>query len=272
MRLQQIVADYLLEEQILFSQDEAEGIAEIVVEGDNDDENDDDTIFSTKKELLIGNLIEYLGIEDEQAKNMVQSLQRKYTGLLPTGNSSTCCYDNDSSLDGDEVISIGSSTHTDDDSSLDDDEVISIGSSTHTDDECELCDRCIQLTKHHLIPKQTWTKIKTKLLHAVDAYDKGDTEKARLIVGRGLEDVLDRVVLSDMNNRKSIIRTIFHTRTSNICRQCHSTIHQNFTNMDLALNFNTVEMLLSDTTISKFCRWVSKQKTGKLSLNYKRRH
>ena len=29
MRLQQIVADYLLEEQILFSQDEAEGIAEI---------------------------------------------------------------------------------------------------------------------------------------------------------------------------------------------------------------------------------------------------
>ena len=252
MRLQQIVADYLLEEQILFSQDEAEGIAEIVVEGDNDDENDDDTIFSTKKELLIENLIEYLDIEDEQARDMVQSLQRKYTGLLTTGNSSTCCYDNDSSLDGDEVISIGSSTHT--------------------DDECELCDRCIQLTKHHLFPKATWPKIKTKLLHAVDAYDKGDTEKARLIVGRGLEDVLDRVVLSDMNNRKSIIRTIFHTRTSNICRQCHSTIHQNFTNMDLALNFNTVEMLLSDTTISKFCRWVSKQKTGKLSLNYKRRH
>ena len=252
MRLQQIVADYLLEEQILFSQDEAEGIAEIVVEGDNDDENDDDTIFSTKKEFLIENLIEYLDIEDEQARDMVQSLQRKYTGLLTTGNSSTCCYDNDSSLDGDEVISIGSSTHT--------------------DDECELCDRCIQLTKHHLFPKATWPKIKTKLLHAVDAYDKGDTEKARLIVGRGLEDVLDRVVLSDMNNRKSIIRTIFHTRTSNICRQCHSTIHQNFTNMDLALNFNTVEMLLSDTTISKFCRWVSKQKTGKLSLNYKRRH
>ena len=252
MRLQQIVADYLLEEQILFSQDEAEGIAEIVVEGDNDDENDDDTIFSTKKELLIENLIEYLDIEDEQARDMVQSLQRKYTGLLTTGNSSTCCYDNDSSLDGDEVISIGSSTHT--------------------DDECELCDRCIQRTKHHLFPKATWPKIKTKLLHAVDAYDKGDTEKARLIVGRGLEDVLDRVVLSDMNNRKSIIRTIFHTRTSNICRQCHSTIHQNFTNMDLALNFNTVEMLLSDTTISKFCRWVSKQKTGKLSLNYKRRH
>jgi len=43
-----------------------------------------------------------------------------------------------------------------------------------------------------------------------------------------------------------------------ICRMCHSYIHKRFSNMELASNYYTIELLLSDEKINKFCAWASK--------------
>ena len=52
-----------------------------------------------------------------------------------------------------------------------------------------------------------------------------------------------------------------------ICRMCHSYIHKAFSNIQLASNYYTIELLLSDEKINKFCRWASKlnnQRTKKI--------
>jgi hypothetical protein len=49
--------------------------------------------------------------------------------------------------------------------------------------ECELFEHFLKLTKHHLIPKLTWTRIKTKLLRAAAAIDKRDPDQAKRILG-----------------------------------------------------------------------------------------
>jgi len=261
--LRLLLADYLLESHILCTKNEAEVMAEIVLDLDSDDDNNDDnhigidaTIFP-KKDILIGNLVENLDIEEDQARNIVLNLQQQHRGLRSSDSSS--CSDEDSQ-DSKEV-----NNYDETEESLTFEGNYNVKTEEKEagyliDGECELCDRCIKLTKHHLIPKSTWPKIRTKLLHAADAKNNGDIDKARLIVGSGLEDVLDRIVCSDT---KSFIRTILHDTTCNICRQCHTTIHKTHTNIDLALYFNSIEKLLDDTKISNFCRWASKQKNGR---------
>lgn len=52
-----------------------------------------------------------------------------------------------------------------------------------------------------------------------------------------------------------------------ICRMCHSYIHKAFSNIELASNYYTIELLLSDEKINKFCQWASKlnnQRTKKI--------
>merc|ERR1712070_141069 len=99
--------------------------------------------------------------------------------------------------------------------------------------------------------------MQTKLLQAAEANESGDRERARLILGHGLEHLLN----DDDGNRthegrrlsldKAVVRTILHD-TCDICRQCHSTVHRTHTNMELALNYNSIEKLLEDEKISKF--------------------
>jgi hypothetical protein len=124
--------------------------------------------------------------------------------------------------------------------------------------ECELCERFLKLTKHHLIPKSTWARIETKLLRAAAAVDKHDPDHAKRILGHGLE----HLHLNLNESTRSSIRHIMG-KTCSICRPCHSAIHSTHDNMTLALNYNTVEKLLGDERIYKFCRWANKQKAGK---------
>lgn len=124
--------------------------------------------------------------------------------------------------------------------------------------ECELCERFLELTKHHLIPKSTWARIETKLLRAAAAVDKHDPDHAKRILGHGLE----HLHLDLKESTRSSIRHIMG-KTCSICRPCHSAIHSTHDNMTLALNYNTVEKLLGDERIYKFCRWANKQKAGK---------
>merc|ERR1739848_568214 len=112
--------------------------------------------------------------------------------------------------------------------------------------------------------------MQAKLLQAATADEHGDRDRARLILGNGLEDLLGdecknrssaecQFVLS---SDKSVVRAILQS-TCDICRQCHSMVHRTHTNMELAMNYNTVEKLLQDEQISKFCKWASKQKAGR---------
>lgn len=84
---------------------------------------------------------------------------------------------------------------------------------------CELCERELELTKHHLIPKEVHNKKWCQRMFSK----------------------IDR-----------------HYRTALVCQDCHSAIHKFLTNKELAQHYNTVELLLSHQKIKKFVDWVSK--------------
>lgn len=129
--------------------------------------------------------------------------------------------------------------------------------------ECELCERFIKLTKHHLIPRSTWPRILPRCINASDALSKNDVHRAGLILGPGLHHLLEPLTRAESN--KVAIKSLLQI-TTNICRQCHSHVHRRHDNMELALNFSTVEQLLKDENIFKFCKWASKQRPGKYKL------
>ncbi|WP_108670110.1 hypothetical protein [Peribacillus acanthi] len=52
--------------------------------------------------------------------------------------------------------------------------------------------------------------------------------------------------------------------TSLLCIPCHKQIHALYSNEELALSLNTIQVLQSDKGLSKFIRWIRKQPSGKL--------
>ena len=221
----------VLGEFVLSSLDESQ-IEEEIVEGD-----------ALKKSLQDG-----LDINEVDAISLVSKLRTHFHIL------SENMVEADDKSEATEHMSMPNA-YDDIDSDDDDGELLSEG-------ECELCDRCIQLTKHHLIPRSTWPRIKTKLLHAAIANEEGDCLRAQSILGDGLDHVLPQ-----LSTNKSKIRQMLQMSCA-ICRPCHSAIHKAHDNMSLALEYNTVEKLLFDDQISRFCKWASKQKTGKYSPSY----
>ena len=86
---------------------------------------------------------------------------------------------------------------------------------------CQLCHRDLPLTFHHLIPKKVQDK----------TYIKNKLE---------IDD--------DLN-----------TYGVNLCKDCHSMVHRKIGHHDLALQYNSIEKLLSHPEIEKFVNWVAKQ-------------
>lgn len=262
MELRLKLAEILVSQNACSSTDEAEVIAEIVLELDDDGDTDGlDCNFFSMQDVVVENLIDNLGIEEAQAKTIFVELKRS-NGYIGSDSCDDGEYD-DSEGDDDTMKSSSLNDVNCIDEESDDEYLV--------EGECELCDRDIKLTRHHLIPKSTWPRMQTKLLQAAAAEESGDREKALLILGYGLEHILGdensdrssntacRFLLS---SDKAVVRAILHS-TCDICRQCHTTLHRTHTNMELALNFNSVESLLDDEQISKFCKWASKQKPGK---------
>jgi len=248
MELRLQLAEILVSLNACSSAEEAEAIAEIVLEldSDNDGAGDVEEVVFSMQDALIQNLIDNLDIEHTQAKAIVLELKGSY------GEDS-----DDSEVDSVEETSLNEDKYEDEDS---DGEYLEDG-------ECELCDRFIKLTRHHLIPKQTWPRMQAKLFQAAEANESGDRKKARLILGHGLEDLLgdeneNRMYRRVLSTDKAVVRSILHD-TCDICRQCHSTVHSTHSNMELALNYNSIDKLLGDERIAKFCKWASKQKSGK---------
>jgi hypothetical protein len=192
---------------------------------------------------ILANIVEYVAIEKKHAKELYAKL---FVSFFPNTNAheENQDDDNEEALDQDWRNGDKNGVYDDRDEYL-------------QDGECELCDRYIKLTKHHLIPKETWPRIRTKLLRAAEEKAKGEVDKALSVLGPGLTDVIDR-----LSPDRSIIRDILH-ETCDVCRQCHSAVHRVHCNMDLALRYNTVDKLLEDDDIRKFCRWASKQPARK---------
>lgn len=84
---------------------------------------------------------------------------------------------------------------------------------------CLICEREMNLTRHHLIPRETHKQMAKKL---------------------GLE--------ADQLNR-----------TISICRMCHSTVHRFYTNKELASNHYTLELIMAEEKMQKYAKWASSQ-------------
>ncbi|WP_027672185.1 hypothetical protein [Rheinheimera baltica] len=86
--------------------------------------------------------------------------------------------------------------------------------------QCQLCERQCALTFHHLIPRKMHRR----------TYYKKHFDKAQLQQG---------VML---------------------CRLCHKGIHTLYDEMTLAKQFNSLQQLQADSSISQHVDWVRKQK------------
>ena len=85
---------------------------------------------------------------------------------------------------------------------------------------CELCDRVKELSFHHLIPRT---------LHSNKYY------------------------------KKNYVSSYLKKTGLYLCKDCHKTIHEFFTEKELGKNYNTKEKLLSSEKIRSYLVWIKKQ-------------
>lgn len=135
--------------------------------------------------------------------------------------------------------------------------------------ECELCEREMKLTQHHLIPKCAWKIIKPRFVNAAKPYRESNFEEVREILDLG--DELPEGLTSRTFTSGVSIKLFLASYTANLCRACHSCVHSNHSNKELAERYNSIEKLLKDERIRKFCKWQNKQKPGKPSSFNKKR-
>ncbi|ERJ13113.1 HNH endonuclease [Haloplasma contractile] len=50
-----------------------------------------------------------------------------------------------------------------------------------------------------------------------------------------------------------------HSEIALLCIPCHRTIHSFYSNKELALHLNTLDLLKDDPKINKYLRWIKKQ-------------
>jgi len=150
--------------------------------------------------------------------------------------------------------------------------------------ECELCEREVKLTRHHLIPKSTWPRMKKRLwnaapliesLHSISSQidnAKSDEKRVELLEKKKvLNEKLEKILgTSDLDYLPTTmthdnVRTHL-TQVCSLCRQCHSAVHRIKSEWELATDYNTMDKLLEVDEITKFGRWASKQKPGKYAI------
>ena len=237
------LSNSFLESHLCDSPKEAVAIADAIIQEITEESSgESDDLFQKR---LVNPLQEYFSLTPEEARDI---LRRAVDTADDDEN------DQNSMSSGEEETGVAGVDEEDEVSRKDDGEYIGEG-------ECELCERFVQLTRHHLIPKSTHARVKTKLLHAATAIEQGDRDRARRILGNGLEHVVESLNDTSKWNIRNVLQ-----QTCDICRTCHSAVHRTHDNMTLALNYNTVEQLLEDERIYKFCQWASKQKPGKYAV------
>mmetsp|Transcript_563 Transcript_563/g.1003 ORF Transcript_563/g.1003 Transcript_563/m.1003 type:complete len:330 (-) Transcript_563:1957-2946(-) len=239
------------------SNDERLVIAEAVV--DALDTIAYDAILDGQDTEMIESLCDFLDIAPNEALSILLDAfcvtsndedKGNWNGILQEEDSQFL-YDNDKSL---------LAMEQDDEQSTEsesDDEYLKAG-------ECELCERETKLTLHHLIPKSTWKNMKQRFLNASKPYREGDIDKVKEILDLG--DELPLKLLPQTFSCGKSVKLLLASHTAALCRPCHNCVHANHDNMELAERYNTIEKLLDDERIYKFCKWQSKQKPGKYGI------
>ena len=150
--------------------------------------------------------------------------------------------------------------------------------------ECELCEREVKLTRHHLIPKSTWPRMKKRLwnaapliesLHDISSQiDRAKSDKKReglFEQQKVLKEKLEKILgTSDLDYLPTTIThdnvRLHLTQVCLLCRQCHSAVHRIKSEWELAIDYNRMDKLLEVDEIMKFGRWASKQRPGKYAI------
>jgi len=109
--------------------------------------------------------------------------------------------------------------------------------SDETEGACELCGRCLKLTFHHLIPKQTHGRY----------------------LGAGLPSGVAEAAL-DVGLEPQPSREFLHRYGAQLCRFCHSTVHRLAPNAVLAERFNTLKKLRAQPEIDRFVQFAARQR------------
>lgn len=108
---------------------------------------------------------------------------------------------------------------------------------------CPICERELGLTFHHLIPRETHSKM---------------LKNNKVLVPASVESMyqfyIDQVV--NTLTRKEWLNTygVF------ICRSCHSQVHRTEPNDVLAIKYNTIETIVKHPAIMKWAKWANQQK------------
>jgi len=61
--------------------------------------------------------------------------------------------------------------------------------------------------------------------------------------------------------RHIFTRSEMSSRGASICRSCHNAIHRMYDNKTLALELNTIDKLLEQEDVQRFCQWKSRQRS-----------
>ena len=233
---------------------------------------------------------------EEELDNVVQELL-EYFEDVPKVDAKALVYAAASDAYGSDVARITGTANKDgaDDGSSSSEEKEEVDSNFEVDEidddgeyigegECELCEREVKLTRHHVIPRTTWPRMKKRIWNAaatIEAYqsisyqikaasgkEQQDLEEKQ----RVLEEKLEKIFGPDFDF-SGLPSTITHdtvraylNRVAKLCRQCHSAIHRIYTETELATRFNTMERLLECDEVMKFGKWASKQRPGKYAV------
>ena len=249
------------------SNEEVEGIVDAVVESLLEQQQATASTVMTTTSLeacLIELLLDYVpDFENEQSTMIVTNVMNYILGKVDDYTATTLSASHeDSDSDDDNDNDTGMRGYYNDDENAvdyidsdDDENYIQEG-------ECELCERDnVRLTRHHLIPRSTWPRIKPRFQKAAPYFEEGDMEEVEQILSIG-SMILTTPNLLSLHHFSSgaQIKQFLSCYTCNICSLCHGMVHKRFDNMELAETWNTVDKLLEDENIMKFCKWAHKQK------------
>lgn len=99
---------------------------------------------------------------------------------------------------------------------------------------CELCERSTRLTFHHLIPKETH--------------------------GRFVGKLLPRLPVAVLEAGAAPTKQWLSHYGAMLCRPCHTVVHRLAPNAVLAQRFNSVQALLDEPSIQRWCKYAAKSK------------
>lgn len=257
-----VLIDQLMSLNLCSSEEEYSSVAEAIVSSSLSPSSFDEAPSKEDLEELASTLVDYFegDVEEHDAKRMIHYVVNDIWGdefaeSLGLICSSTATDNEEDEIEGDE-----------DEIEADDGDYVGEG-------ECQLCERAVKLTRHHLIPKTTWPRIKKRLWNAastIETYhslDDGSTHETKECLKNKLEKMLGMTDISDIPTTitHDSVRTYLF-KVCLLCRQCHSAVHRIHSEMELATEYNTVDKLFGDEEILKFGKWASKQRPGKYAI------